>query len=199
MRFQDNKNSPVKVEGPYGRVAMRVEEYKSVVLVSGGVGITPMASIAQDLLNKKLPYKRIQHIHFIWVIQQPDQFEWFPELLSQLQDNPNVTVSLYCTRFKGEEGESVVPFTKGRPDMASLLKARLSNAPEEDGDGTEMAEINGVHGAKFFARDTCVLACGPARMVAAAQSLAAKLGIDFHKVFPLPTSWTVASELITRL
>ena len=39
------KPPTVYLDGPYGKLAVPVEEYESLVLVAGGIGITPMASL----------------------------------------------------------------------------------------------------------------------------------------------------------
>jgi hypothetical protein len=54
--------------------------------------------------------------------------------------------------------ESPQKWTKGRPKFASLL-------------GRLVADVD----------STCVLACGPGRMVADVESVSKKKGFDFHK------------------
>ncbi|CAL8138757.1 unnamed protein product [Prunus armeniaca] len=64
------KYIPIAVEGPYGTVSMDFLRYDSLLLVSGGIGITPVLSIIQELassqnsgINKFLP--RMQLIYVV--------------------------------------------------------------------------------------------------------------------------------------
>jgi len=84
---------PVYVDGPFGSIIEDWNRYECVVLVGGGIGVTPFASILKDLLfrlkvakaeGSKMPIKRI---YFFWVSDNQATFEWFGDLLAELEEN----------------------------------------------------------------------------------------------------------------
>lgn len=59
-------NIPVRLEGPYGVISIdhaNPEMYPSVLLVAGGIGVTPILSILSDLIERR---QSSQHITLIW-------------------------------------------------------------------------------------------------------------------------------------
>ena len=72
------------------------DSYETVMLVAGGIGLTPFASALKSLIQFKLaeavdPGKksaiRPRHIYFYWLFQMADYeaFQWFAKLLSHLR------------------------------------------------------------------------------------------------------------------
>ncbi|CAM9095088.1 unnamed protein product [Chrysoparadoxa australica] len=64
------KEVRIFLEGPYGEPAVDLngDRYKSVVLISGGIGITPMQSIANSLIDEFQRGRSIGRIWFIWSV-----------------------------------------------------------------------------------------------------------------------------------
>lgn len=73
-----------------------------MILIAGGIGVTPFASILQSLWFKyskslktcskcdhqwydQLEQKNLKRVDFIWVNRDYQAFEWFIELLGQLE------------------------------------------------------------------------------------------------------------------
>ncbi len=46
--------------------------YKVFLLVSGGIGISPMQSIATELLEQQRRGRKIHRIYFVWVLKNYD-------------------------------------------------------------------------------------------------------------------------------
>eukprot|EP00301_Raphidiophrys_heterophryoidea_P002083 c10977_g1_i1.p1 GENE.c10977_g1_i1~~c10977_g1_i1.p1 ORF type:complete len:436 (-),score=92.38 c10977_g1_i1:197-1504(-) len=61
----------VLLEGPYGSpmVDLDSERYKLFVLISGGIGITPMQSICNDLIDQNKRGRPIKKIFFVWTVR----------------------------------------------------------------------------------------------------------------------------------
>lgn len=59
------------VLGPYGnsRVIIDDPKYKYFLLVTGGIGITPLQSICNDLIVQKFRGRDIKKIKFIWAVR----------------------------------------------------------------------------------------------------------------------------------
>mmetsp|Transcript_12459 Transcript_12459/g.33024 ORF Transcript_12459/g.33024 Transcript_12459/m.33024 type:complete len:569 (-) Transcript_12459:88-1794(-) len=68
---------PVIVEGPYGAVAMDIQgdKYRHFLLVSGGIGITPMQSLANHLLEQHNRGRPIAKIFFVWTVRDKEMVD----------------------------------------------------------------------------------------------------------------------------
>lgn len=94
------------MEGPYGHESNFFLRYKTLLLVAGGIGITPFLAMISDILHRYeaahtyLP----QHVHFTWIVptsadlhilQQLAPTSIFPQLQSS---NLTIVVDVYVTR-----------------------------------------------------------------------------------------------------
>ena len=61
----------VLLEGPAGAPAVDLDSarYKCVLLVSGGIGITPMQSVANDLLEQHARGRPLRSVFFVWSVR----------------------------------------------------------------------------------------------------------------------------------
>ena len=86
----------LKIDGPHAAPCTHIPHYETVMLVAGGIGLTPFASALKSLIQFKLaeavdPGKksaiRPRHIYFYWLFQMADYeaFQWFAKLLSNLR------------------------------------------------------------------------------------------------------------------
>jgi ferredoxin-NADP reductase len=60
---------PIKIymEGPYGRLQVDTEGYQTFLMVSGGIGITPLQSITNELLvSREKGERAIKKVWFVW-------------------------------------------------------------------------------------------------------------------------------------
>jgi predicted ferric reductase len=72
----------VSIDGPYGSLSLRnyEAEYSHLVLVAGGVGVTPMISTLQELrsLHKQGSLNHVRQVHFVWVNSTADPvYHWY--------------------------------------------------------------------------------------------------------------------------
>jgi len=159
----------VNIDGPYGRSAVRFEEYHSVLLLAGGVGVTPMVAILDDLYEKCKDNKKphhLEHVTFCWSVQTKDTITWMEDTIKKIQANPSPTtgvtfdIQVFVTRSKEES-----PLYKaGRPKFSTVFE---SAARPKDGAGKDWR--------------VGVLACGPEPMVVECQKTSMEVGYDFHK------------------
>jgi len=111
--------------GPYGRLALDVHRYHTLVLVSGGVGVTPMFSLLQYLLTAgkdRTLFPHLRKVHFVWVNRDRVPFDtWNPELLKRAHAQADlVKLHLFAT---GEKAE------KAPPKDAAAAAAAAAAAP----------------------------------------------------------------------
>jgi len=96
-----------RIDGPFGTASEEVFQYKTVILVGGGIGVTPFASILRSIRYRtereratgvnQLP---IRKVYFYWLSREAGAFEWFSELLMALEeadDTGLIEIHIYLT------------------------------------------------------------------------------------------------------
>ena len=108
------KKEMVFVNGPYSSCARYIFDCKHVVLIGGGIGVTPYASILSSLMAQfrasritcqhcqRVNYDRkvlngnrpLKKVDFIWVSRDHKSFEWFFQLLYQFEQEQEAYLAL---------------------------------------------------------------------------------------------------------
>ena len=67
------------IDGAYGEPGVDVEgpRYKNFLLISGGIGVTPMQSIANELLHQYSRGRPLNKLWFVWSVRGTDMAESF--------------------------------------------------------------------------------------------------------------------------
>ncbi|KDO30875.1 hypothetical protein SPRG_04777 [Saprolegnia parasitica CBS 223.65] len=157
-------NEMLFLDGPLGAPAVAYREYATIVLVGGGIGITPFISILRDLLHVWNRHQCVacdhlvhppscvtQRVHLFWVAREEESFEWFHDTMqdvARLDVNGIVDVQCFLTASDAmavtTTARQVVH--RGRPSWPHVFQ-RLSVAHADD-------TIGVFHcGAKTMARD----------------------------------------------
>lgn len=68
---RENATTKVWFDGPYGNCTLNIDsdEYELFLLISGGIGITPLQSICNQLVYEHLRGRKIKKIFFIWSVK----------------------------------------------------------------------------------------------------------------------------------
>lgn len=158
-------NVSIMIEGPYSSLAVNINDrkrYKMVMLVSGGIGVTPMYSIGNDLLHQIVHDDRnLKKMKFVWCIRSMDLLHSFQEVgainsgvkvFDQVtgvsSDVLNLDVYLTNKKYRDIENHHDYPEVKmGRPDFEKIFKEMHDDALKEQ----ESA--------------VAVLACGPSPLM----------------------------------
>ena len=80
----DWNNLKCFVEGPYGQLQVApLRNYSSIVMISGGIGITPLQSIFNELVHEvrlqKASTNKLKRLHFVWTIRDPEMLNEFEQ------------------------------------------------------------------------------------------------------------------------
>jgi NADPH oxidase len=140
----------IRIDGPYGAPTEDVFKSEVALLVGGGIGVTPFASILKHIWyrQKRGNLGSLRRVEFIWVVRDAPAFGWFQTLLQEVeaaQTDPNfLRINIYLTQKIGEDmlwnialndaGAEYDPLTLlrtrtmfGRPDFKQICeKLRMS-------------------------------------------------------------------------
>lgn len=92
------------VDGPFGEGHQDWFRFEVAILVGGGIGVTPFASILKEIVNRFNIGARIQckKVYFIWVTRTQKQFEWLTDIIREVENADNrdlVDVHIFVTQF----------------------------------------------------------------------------------------------------
>ncbi|DAZ93689.1 TPA: hypothetical protein N0F65_008197, partial [Lagenidium giganteum] len=162
--------------GPFGKPSIDVDAYDVVVMVAGGVGITPMLS----LLNQKQAYPGTKSVdyHVVWAVRHEADLLMCEALMpsqngstGSVQD-PNAPMSTASAQISWD---AHVSKASAEGFVTCKNGDRLAYRPGRP----VMDEV--INSSRFMGKRVAVLACGPPMLVVDAQKLARQCGFDFHK------------------
>ncbi|XP_063236450.1 dual oxidase [Bacillus rossius redtenbacheri] len=142
----------IRLEGPFGGGNQDWYKFEVAVMVGGGIGVTPYASILNDLVfgtsTNRYSGVSCKKVYFLWICPSHKHFEWFIDVLRDVErkDVTSVleihifitqffhkfdlrTTMLYICENHFQRLSKMSMFTGlkavnhfGRPDMSSFLK-----------------------------------------------------------------------------
>jgi len=76
------------LDGPYGEGHQDWLKYEVSVLVGGGIGTTPFASILKDcgFRSETKQKMRCKKVYFLWVTRTQRQFEWMSDMIREAEE-----------------------------------------------------------------------------------------------------------------
>ncbi|KAM9496643.1 dual oxidase 1 [Clarias gariepinus] len=92
------------LDGPFGEGHQEWKDFEVSVLVGGGIGVTPFASILKDIVFKSSAKLKVQckKVYFIWVTRTQRQFEWVSDIIREVEEmdaQELVSVHIYITQL----------------------------------------------------------------------------------------------------
>ncbi len=156
----EHRQALIRVDGPYGNLSFNYRRYGSLVLVGGGIGITPIISIIKDIYEKgevKKPSKSshcIKNVHLIWIMPFEvdatlflDQLLIYRELSTHEPSLPLLEISIHVTREDSVQKNESKPIFYSRPDLPKMMNECTAKAVEAS------------------SSSILIFACGPGRYV----------------------------------
>lgn len=176
------------VDGPYGSPSAPIFESTVAVLIGGGIGVTPFASVLESILYRSYASKGsslpLKKVHFFWLNRDAFSFEWFADLLSELEKRDErglLDIQLCMTGARtgmatlGLDVAREVMHAGGRSDFVTGLRTQ-THFGEPDWP-TLLGAIKDRH-----KRETIeVFYCGPQGLASKVRPLCEKLGMRFRQ------------------
>ncbi|XWS60055.1 hypothetical protein CRYUN_Cryun07bG0001200 [Craigia yunnanensis] len=102
------KSIPVAIEGPYGPSSMTFLRYDSLLLVAGGIGITPFLSILREIAAAQgsCRYRFPSRIQLIYIVKKSHDIGLLKSVSSLLQNHPSQKWHLKLKVFVTQEKQS---------------------------------------------------------------------------------------------
>lgn len=133
----------VYIDGPFGSASEDVFKYETAVLVGGGIGVTPFASILKSIwyrMNYPKKKTRLRKVYFFWICKDFGSFEWFRSLLLAIeaQDMDN-HIEIHTVSVLGQVAVSNLKIltsvqyltAKIKPDDATNIMLNDANAEQD--------------------------------------------------------------------
>lgn len=154
----------VRVDGPYGKFSLKPTMFPVIVLVGGGVGITPQVAALKSIYRVCMSnvaridnarHNVLKHVYFVWTSPDPEHYSWFADLFAKCLERrsddpsyPELHLIVHLTKFS-EVPPGLPSYVRhGRPDFHALMPMLCVERKKE---------LTGSGGAVF--------ACGPTEMV----------------------------------
>ena len=88
--------SKLRIDGPFGRLAVPVASYDAVLLCCGGIGCTPMMSVLGSIVARsKAGGKALREICFVWAVREAALVEYFMPLLIEAAQLPGCRIRVH--------------------------------------------------------------------------------------------------------
>jgi len=80
-------NPRIFVDGPYGEGHQDWNSFEYAILVGGGIGVTPFASILKDIVHQVNSNRTVylKKCYFFWVCRNQKQFEWLVDIIRECE------------------------------------------------------------------------------------------------------------------
>ncbi|MPC29483.1 Dual oxidase 2 [Portunus trituberculatus] len=107
-KIGNEKYPEIYMDGPFGEGHQTWWDYEMVVLVAGGIGVTPFASILRDMVNRlqnSTKMMRTKQVLFLWTTRSQKQYEWMIDILREVEEsdkNKIIMIHIFITQFKSK-------------------------------------------------------------------------------------------------
>lgn len=168
----------VSVDGPYGRPPPYHEKH-TLIMVAGGIGITPFHAILSDL-HAQANRTSVRDVHLIWAARDADLVAvfartWASLLRSNVPNGPRFNLHLHCTA----RGDVNLPGL-GDDDLALVKRYLVTGRPQLASEFAEICRVaSKTIGTTSLYDDVLAMVCGPHAMIDEVSALASKHGTDF--------------------
>ncbi|ORC86168.1 putative ferric reductase [Trypanosoma theileri] len=177
-------NISLSVDGPCGRVS-DLNDYKAVVLVAGGIGVTPCAAIYDYYRRLGLEEACCPTVTLLWTLRDA---ELLP-MMSHLWDDDEVKGLFYLNSLNTKSVEECPAVTTSDPNatlhlfLTGGVSSDCVSAPRVSVSTQRLDVATEIPRAIVGKdpREVLVFVCGPAGLVKSTRDVALSLGVNFHE------------------
>lgn len=144
-----DETGQLAMEGPFGSMTLHNDSSKPVVILAGGIGITPFYSMIKHATHEQLPHK----IYLFYSNRRPEDAPFLSELQALQEQNPNFQLIATMTdmsksqeEWNGEQGyitkdmvlkyvpevTSSIGYMAGPPGMVAAMRKLFNEAGLND-------------------------------------------------------------------
>ncbi|CUA67450.1 putative iron reductase [Rhizoctonia solani] len=197
-RQSSDIQTKVIVDGPYGGLGAGTvgpADYRNVILIAGGGGVSFTVAVLEDLISRSLKQKGCTEvIDFIWIVKEYEHLEWHMPKIKQIiiaADSSAISlrVCLYVTKLEtapngkldrplpslpsqsvlDHKGPDTIEIMFKRPDVVALVGEAISYAALT---GQSSSGGGGV----------MISACGPSPMIKDVQLATRRISIKDRRL-----------------
>jgi len=180
---EEGKMPTISLEGPYG-TPVDFHHYETVLLVAGGIGITPCKSIMEHLYGvAATEFPQLRRVHLVWSARDASIFSIMGSRRStpqHLAETCAFSADFFAT--KGQAGNTELGLAADqatKPELGVDQRAEATFTPVLRSGRPNLSSIwsqfNLPHSGP-----TLVFACGPDEMINDASGEAKRFGWDMH-------------------
>jgi len=170
-----NKTLTVFMEGPYGQPSIQpLENYRHLLFVAGGIGITPIISLMRDYVHRSTAGDKSRHVTLIWALRDAQVFRSIQPLLEDLASvSSQITIHVHLSHIDRENPianvDTKLNISNERPDIRAVIQTFKTNASRD------------------MAKKAAVISCGPAELLSNVRKHSANLWscfplrVDLHE------------------
>mmetsp|Transcript_2188 Transcript_2188/g.6891 ORF Transcript_2188/g.6891 Transcript_2188/m.6891 type:complete len:553 (-) Transcript_2188:85-1743(-) len=132
----DGKTAILRLDGPFGAASEEFCDYRVVMLVGAGIGVTPFASILKSVLlrlKNGQSLGKLQKVYFFWISRDYSAFEWFQSMLAELESelaaaglSDYLEINIYTTGKVTLEQIRDLHYDQGEIDKITGLQAKAN-------------------------------------------------------------------------
>jgi predicted ferric reductase len=107
------------VDGPYGSPSAHIFQSRAAVLIGAGIGVTPFASVLESFVQRAggvgPQSSRLERVYFFWLNHDQYSFEWFRDLLAEIEQNsPSVLLEIHLCMTGARAGVTAMGLEMAR-------------------------------------------------------------------------------------
>ncbi len=176
----------ISVDGPYGSPSAGIFRSRYAILIGAGIGVTPFASILESLIDREegdAPTV-LEKAHFFWLNRDQHSFEWFTELLREIEERDHgdvLDLHLFMTDGRADGTAIALQMARevtrawGRGDAVTGLRAMTQfGAPDWKRELREIARSHAPEKVEVFF-------CGPPGLGSKIRRICKDIGIAFYE------------------
>ncbi len=174
------------VDGPYHSPTAPIFESRFVVLIGAGIGVTPFASVLESIVLRAKGARpgKLERAHFFWLNRDAYSFEWFAQLLAELErEDTRELLDMHLCMTGARSGVATlgleiareVMHAAGRSDVVTGLRTKTHFGQPD------WQTMLGLIAAEHKGERVDVFYCGPPALANKLKPICERLDMTFRE------------------